>query len=1228
MFKSARWRSEKNKVRVVFRLQFHATQLSQLGGDALMVSVVPADVGKPSVKSEKAIVRDGVCLWENPVYETVKLNRDSKSGKIHEKIYYFILGTGSSKAGVVGEASVDFSIYAEAAKVSVSLPLKNSKSEAMLHVSIQRIQDSADQREVEESEDAKLNSQDRSLRAQLSHGDIDETIRHNSIEDVPFNKTVSHMNGNRRVSSGSDITMSSSESSSGLETPWEPQRKNSDHEPSRHPSSLSHYSGTQQPKPDAPTAMYDEHQTAQWECLGSSAFEPSTDGTSSTPREIIIREHSQEASDIVIEKLKSELAALSRQVEMSELELQTLRKQIVKENRRGKDLSREIASLKEERDVLKEECEKLKAFLRRLDEAKNETNLPFEGVDPQALAEELRQELNYANDLNANLQIQLQKTQESNSKLILTVQDLDEMLEQKNQEILSLTSKTGTINIDVKLREANSKCQTDDDDDDEQQKALEELVREHNDAKEVYLLEQQIIDLHSEIEIYKRDKDELEMQMEQLALDYEIMKQENHDMSYKLEQSQLQEQLKIQYECSSTYASSRELESQIESLENELKKKSEEFSDSLVTISELEAHVESLENELMKQSKESSDSLVTISGLEAHIRNLEHELKKQSKEFSNSLVTISELEAHVKNLEEELEKQATAFEADLEALTLSKVEQEQRAIRAEETLRKMRWQNANTAERLQEEFRSLSVQMASTFEANEKLANNALVEAHELRIQKIRLEEMLQEASEEHLSVKDRYEARLQQLSSQVTSMINQIQQMESEIEDKTLQLEHQKKHADETQKLLSEEIQMLKTEVETYVKEQKILSEQAGCKEILTEELEQMRETIKELELLLDDGNNERIELENKVDFVKKEAEEMQKELNEMRCSANEKESLVWNLHSEIDTLKAQYKELKHCQLEDELEKEKLRKQVFQLKSDLKKKEDAFSSLEKKIKESNEQATTFDGAKATSKTSKSMPPLLGSKEVTNLKEKIRLLEGQIKLKETALERSTNSFLEKEKDLHNKIEELQGRLEVLNQSSFNFCQNEFQKVTEKVINAEDDTRTMTSISNINSSLTVSQKNDDLTILDELKASSNNSQDLEESLSLISFLKEKNKSMEGELKEMQERYSEISLKFAEVEGERQQLFIWHPHSATADEFGAFEFTVTQSGIAYCDKVTRSGPEFANGFNSLDIPTVLQVVPSFFSEQIPFSFFSAFGRNYGFADCQARASIDGQ
>lgn len=44
----------------------------------------------------------------------------------------------------------------------------------------------------------------------------------------------------------------------------------------------------------------------------------------------------------------------------------------------------------------------------------------------------------------------------------------------------------------------------------------------------------------------------------------------------------------------------------------------------------------------------------------------------------------------------------------------------------------------------------------------------------------------------------------------------------------------------------------------------------------------------------------------------------------------------------------------------------------------------------------------------------------------------------------------------------------------------------------------------------------------------------------ELLTDLGALKERNKSMETELKEMRERYLEMSLKFAEVEGERQKL----------------------------------------------------------------------------------------
>ncbi|KAA8520807.1 hypothetical protein F0562_011480 [Nyssa sinensis] len=994
MFKSARWRTEKNKIKAVFKLQFHATQVPLLReGDALMISVVPADVGKPTARLEKAAVRDGSCHWENPVYETVKFVREPRTGKIHERVYHFVVSTGSSKGGVFGEVSIDFANYAEATKLSsVSLPLKDAKSEAVLHVSIQRMQENVDQREAEESENAKINSQDRSLKSQLSNGDMDGSIKSNSTEDGHFSKTISHiaeLNANGRTSSGSDVTLSGSESSSGLDTPWELGQKNNNvhQDPSRFLSSLAHVSVPEKPTPDVSTTIYEDHQRSQWEWLGGSAPEVSTDDSSSSPRDTLLREISQESSDIVIEKLKTELAVFARQAEVSKLELQTLRKQIVKESKKGQDLSRDVGSLKEERDTLKEECEKLKAFQKRMDEAKVKNKLQFERGDPLALIEDLRQELNYEKDLNTNLRIQLQKTQESNSELILAVQDLDEMLEQKNREILNLSNRSATIKDTGELRETNSRSETDDD---EEQKALEELVKKHSDTKEGYLLEQKIMDLCSELEIYRRDKDEVEMQMEQLALDYEILKQENHDLSYKLEQSQLQEQLKMQYECSSSYATINELETQIENLENELKKK--------------------------------------------------------SKEFSDSLATINELETHVKSLQEELENQAQGFEADLETLTRAKVEQEQRAIQSEETLRKTRWQNANMAERLQEEFRRLSMQIASTFEANEKLATKALTDASELRLQKSHLEDMLQKAKEEFQLLRDHYDTKLHELSSQISSKTNQIEQLQSEIEGKSKRLEHQKKHEEETCGVLSQENLMLRAEIERLKTENNILSEETEQRETLEAELKRMKTSMKETEMLIQRGNLERIEMESMIALMTKQGETSLMELNTTRSLRDGKESIVGNLQSELETLKAQCNELKHSLFEDEVEKEKLRKQVFQLKSDLKKKEDAFNSIEKKLKDTNCRSTVSDGMKATSRNNKSAAIPRSSKEAANLKDKIKLLEGQIKLKETALETSTNSFLEKEKDLQNKIEELERRLEKLNQNSASFCECELQKV--------------------------------------------------------------------------------------------------------------------------------------------------------------------------------------
>ncbi|PNY11811.1 hypothetical protein L195_g008426 [Trifolium pratense] len=1024
MFRSAKWKSEKNRIKAVFKLHFNATQVLQSGVDALVLSIVPGDIGRPTKRLEKATVRDGNCRWENP---------------------------GLSKASAVGEVSINFADYVDSTKPSsVSLPVRNSHCDAVLHVSIQRLQDNGDQiqREEDECEDPKLKIDDRSLRNKLNNGDTDENTKSYFSEDVS-NKPIIN-----RTSSVSDTTLSSSDDSSGVDTPCEIglRKTNIDRTTNQIVPAMHRAAKPQNPDGNTSTPMHDLHERSQWGWSSSSELGLSTGDSTNGSHNSLSKETSQEASHSEIERLKAELAALARHVDVSDMELQTLRKQIVKESKRGQDLSKEIIILKDERDALKTECDNIRSFHKRMDDAKARNRSQLENGDHHAFVEEIRQELSYEKDTNANLRLQLKKMQESNAELVLAVQDLEEMLEQKNSDMRKCNNSNkhehdkNSRELEMKL----SKCETDDDED---QKALDELVKEKSGAKETDLLEKKIIDLYGEIEMYRRDKEELEMQIEQIALDYEILKQENHSIANKLEQSQLQEQLNMQCECSNPPAA--------------------------------------------------------MNDIETHIENLENELKEQSEDFSNSLATIKVLETHIRRLEEEMEKQAQGFEADIEAVAREKVEQEQRAIQAEETLRKTRQKNANTAERLQEEFQRLSMQMTSTFDENEKATMKALTEASELRLQKNLVEGMLHKVQEELQLTKADYEVKLNELSNQIDTMTVQIQQMVAEIEDKSKQLENQKKFGEQVNTDFSEEIEILKSENEKLMVEISRLNEQVEGKEILQADLELMRKSIEEYETLLHQGTVERNELASTIASLKKEAEHTLNEINKMRNQKDEKEAEARLLKSELEAVRAQCSDLKQSLFEDEAEKEKLRKQISQLKSEIKKKGDALTSIEKRFRDTSGRNQLSDGTKTSPINKKTASSPQNSKEMASMREKIKMLEGLVKSKETALETSTTSSMKKEKELQSRIMELENKVEEVNR---NFTLHEDRSVTDSNEISEE-------------------------LRNRLEQADNNLSDV---LIELSSLKERNKSMESELKEMQERYSEMSLKFAEVEGERQIL----------------------------------------------------------------------------------------
>nr|AFN53629.1 putative ATP-binding protein [Linum usitatissimum] len=824
MFKS--WRSKEKKLKAVFQLQFQATDVPQLKKPALTVSLVPEEVGKPTFKLEKTTVQEGTCLWENPVYVTVKLVREPKTGKIHEKIYHFIVSSGSSKKDYLGESSIDFADFAdEAEPITVSLPLKFANSGAVLH-------DLDDYKE------------DDNFKASIGSTDSFKSIgRQNSMPQRP------------------QIVVNSA-------------TKNRLH----------------------------RRTSTEWS-IGSAS-----DGS--------LVDSSNSPEDESVQKLKSEIFNLMRQHELSEMETQTLRKQLTKETKRAQDLSREVMDIKEDRDALERECEQLR-FSRKNIEAEALDRVRAVNEGSRVKLEEMRKELNHEKELKFNLELQLQKTQESNSELILAVQDLDDMLKEKNIE---------SSEDDKQFQCQNCRCSTEANEGHQAESANTKLTGDGNDANtnEVNLLKEQITNLSDEIEAYRESRERLEKYIEQLTQDYEDLKQENQGISSGLEQNR-QETLEAEGECSRYLAAIEEYESQLE--------------------------------------------------------RLEQKLREQTQEQSKALLQINELEGQVKSLEQELQNQAEGFHKHLDDITRAKFEEEQRAIRAEEALRKSRWKNASTAERLQDDFRKLSQEMAGKIDENEKLMVNAVTESEKLREENRLIAEKLNEANEEIELIKDQTKVRTEELSTQLDLRTKMIEEISSEAEEKSMQLENLQKQEKERQEAFTREIQVLKARIEELTV--------AGASRWMEEHEENSKDEQDQANASLAKTTLQRNELETKYSSAKKEAEKAVQELENLRSQKDERDIMLNTLQLDIIELRDQHKKLTHSLSEEELEKEKLQKQILRLKGELLKKEDAADKWG--VKTCTEQE--LDNCNLTEILSK----------MAQLKERNKRMEGELKEMETSL---------------------------------------------------------------------------------------------------------------------------------------------------------------------------------------------------------------------------------
>ncbi|KAG5034639.1 hypothetical protein JHK87_009549 [Glycine soja] len=189
MSRVTKWKIEKTKVKVVFRLQFHATHIPQSGWDKLFISFIPADSGKATSKTTKANVRNGTCKWADPIYETTRLLQDIKTRQYEEKFYKFVVAMGSSRSSILGEANINLADFVDALKpTAVALPLNGSEPGVALHVTVQLLTSKTGFREFEQQRELR----ERGLQTTSDQGTHDESA--DSKESSPDQNANNHMN--------------------------------------------------------------------------------------------------------------------------------------------------------------------------------------------------------------------------------------------------------------------------------------------------------------------------------------------------------------------------------------------------------------------------------------------------------------------------------------------------------------------------------------------------------------------------------------------------------------------------------------------------------------------------------------------------------------------------------------------------------------------------------------------------------------------------------------------------------------------------------------------------------------------------------------------------------------------------------------------------------------------------------------------------------------------------
>ncbi|KAL5703877.1 hypothetical protein ACHQM5_022372 [Ranunculus cassubicifolius] len=542
MSRTTKWKLEKLKVKVVFRLQFHATQIPPAGWDKLFVSLISVDSGKVTAKTSKSAVRNGTCKWGDPIYETTRLLQDTKTKQLDEKLYKLIVAMGTSRSSLLGEANINLADYADASTPSsVSLPLHGSNPGCVLHVTVQLLTSKTGFREFEQQSELRERGLQTTTRQRnepaervtsLTRMSRDQTDKVNS--KVRFQSESSDIPSLGEVELTEDYTGSAigiDDSSNTSESVYAEKHDSSTYENESLKSTMSGDLGLNSlnhshPEKGDPS----DHRllalgSNEWSRGWSSDISVDNDSVSAYEENSRLRGSLEMAESSTLE-LKQEMSSLQSHADELGIETDKCCQLLAKEMASGETLASEVSILKSECSKFKNDFEMLKHSLLipqltgEMTESKNWAHM-FQDIQMRWL-----QGLFTMDDKVSEVRNNAyHKTPEKDSSFSLAdlniLQQVIEDLKQDTAAGISLLNEKLAEQADVKEREAVLMPES----------ALsvqrDELVSdEPHPPDATFELRDKISQLQSELEESKNEQDNLTRKLDQMECYYEAFIQE------------------------------------------------------------------------------------------------------------------------------------------------------------------------------------------------------------------------------------------------------------------------------------------------------------------------------------------------------------------------------------------------------------------------------------------------------------------------------------------------------------------------------------------------------------------------------------------------------------------------------------------------------------------------------------------------------------------------------